>query len=108
MQEMGISTELINTIPGSYCPQAYIVRDGGNGQITVFHPGAMSASGEISHGNIRFTHAIVSPDSKEGMIRRVNECVSAGIFTIFDPGQAMGIFSGKSSDLSRYSQISRS
>jgi len=51
-------------------------------------------SGEISHGNIAFTHAIVSPDSKEGMTRRVNECVSAGIFTIFDPGQAMGIFSG--------------
>jgi adenosine kinase len=95
MQEMGISTELINTVPGNYCPQAYIVRDGGNGQINVFHPGAMSMSGEISHGNITFTHAIISPDSKEGMIRRVNECVSAGIFTIFDPGQAMGIFSGE-------------
>lgn len=95
MQEMGISTELINMIPWNYCPQAYIVRDGGNGQINVFHPGAMSMSGEISHGNISFSHAIVSPDSKEGMIRRVNECVSAGIFTIFDPGQAMWIFSGE-------------
>lgn len=95
LKEFGIGTELINTVPGSYCPQAYIIRDEGNGQITTFHPGAMSASGEISHGNIPFQFAIVAPDSKEGMIRRVDECKSAGIFTIFDPGQAMGIFSGE-------------
>lgn len=54
----------------------------------------MSASGEISHGNIPFEYAIVSPDSKEGMIRRITECKKSGIFTIFDPGQAIGIFSG--------------
>lgn len=94
MQEMGIHTELIQTIPASYCPQAYILRDEWNGQINTFHPGAMSASGEISHGNIPFEYAIVSPDSKEGMIRRITECKKSGIFTIFDPGQAMGIFSG--------------
>lgn len=27
MKEMGIYTELIQTLPGSYCPQAYIIRD---------------------------------------------------------------------------------
>ncbi len=53
----------------------------------------MSASGELTHGNIEFQYAIVSPDSREGMVRRINECTSAGISTIFDPGQAMGIFS---------------
>ncbi len=95
LRELGIQTELIQTIPGSYCPQAYIVRDGGNGQINVFHPGAMSTSGEISHGNITFSHAIVAPDSREGILRRVNECTNRGIFTIFDPGQAMGILSAE-------------
>lgn len=44
LQEMGINTELIVVVPGSYCPQAYILRDEGNGQINTFHPGAMSAS----------------------------------------------------------------
>jgi hypothetical protein len=34
----------------------------------------MSQSGEITHGPIDFQHAIVSPDAKEGMIRRVQEC----------------------------------
>ncbi len=95
LRELSIQTELIQTIPGSYCPQAYIVRDGGNGQINVFHPGAMSASGEISHGNITFSHAIVAPDSREGILRRVDECTSQWIFTIFDPGQAMGILSAE-------------
>jgi hypothetical protein len=34
----------------------------------------MSQSGEITHGSSHFTHAIVAPDAKEGMIRRVQEC----------------------------------
>ncbi len=95
LRELGIQTELIQTLPGSYCPQAYIIRDGGNGQINVFHPGAMSSSGELTHGNISFSHAIVAPDSREGILRRVNECTNRGIFTIFDPGQAMGILSAE-------------
>lgn len=27
LNEMGINTELVNIVPGSYCPQAYILRD---------------------------------------------------------------------------------
>ena len=53
----------------------------------------MSSSGELTHGNITFQYAIIAPDSRDGMIRRVNECTNRGIFTIFDPGQAMGVFS---------------
>lgn len=53
----------------------------------------MSLSGGLTHKKEHFSHAIVAPDSKEGMLRRVDECVEDGIFTIFDPGQAMGIFS---------------
>jgi adenosine kinase len=93
LRELWIHTELIQQVPGSYSPQAYIIRDGANGQINTFHPGAMSQSGEITHGSINFQYTIVSPDAKEGMIRRVQECTEWGIFTIFDPGQALGIFS---------------
>lgn len=53
----------------------------------------MALSGGLTHKKESFSHAIVAPDSKEGMLRRVDECVEDGIFTIFDPGQAMGIFS---------------
>jgi hypothetical protein len=37
----------------------------------------MSASGELTHGNIHFEYAIAAPDSKEGIIRRIEECSSA-------------------------------
>lgn len=100
---MGVYTELINVAPGSFSAQAYILRDQKNGQINTFYPGAMSTSGELTHGNIPFQYAIISPDSKEGMIRRVHECSSSGIFTIFDPGQAMGIF--EKAELKRMTEI---
>ncbi len=29
------------------------------------------------------------------MIRRINECTKKGSFTIFDPGQAMGLFTAE-------------
>ena len=93
LRDMGINTELVQTIPWSYSAQAYILRDEEKGQINTFHPWAMSSSGELTHGNITFQYAIIAPDSRDGMIRRVNECTNRGIFTIFDPGQAMGVFS---------------
>ncbi len=49
----------------------------------------MSLSGELTHGNIHFDFAVVGPDSHDGIIRRVTECTDTGVFTIFDPGQAM-------------------
>ncbi len=67
----------MQVIPGSYSPQAHIIRDEDEGQINVFHAGAMASSGELTHGTIPFQYAIVAPDAKEGMIRRVNECTQA-------------------------------
>jgi adenosine kinase len=89
MREMGIKTELIQTIPTNPSLQSFIVHDDSHGQINIFHPWAMNMSWELTHGNIEFDYAIVAPDSPAGMIRRVSECKKSGIFTIFDPGQAM-------------------
>jgi sugar/nucleoside kinase (ribokinase family) len=52
----------------------------------------MNYSSENTHGDQEFSLAIVAPDAPSGMIRRVRECTSKGIYTIFDPGQAMGGF----------------
>jgi adenosine kinase len=93
LSRIGVDTHLTEKREGIYSAQAFIMRDAGGGQINAFHPGAMSDSGNLTHKNESFSHAIVAPDSREGMIRRVDECVEDGIFTIFDPGQAMGIFS---------------
>lgn len=92
LSRIGIDTRLTEKRVGTYSAQAFIMRDGQNGQINAFHPGAMSDSGNLTHKKENFSHVIVAPDSKEGMMRRVDECREDGIFTIFDPGQAMGIF----------------
>lgn len=64
------------------------------GQINTFHPGAMSFSGELAIDGHPYTHAIIAPDAKEGIQRRMKECEERGIFRIFDPGQMTFIFSG--------------
>lgn len=92
---LGIRTESIKVIPKTFSPQGYIIGDELNRQITAFHPGAMGTSGELSLRNENYTHVIVSPDSREGMLNRLQECSDRKIFSIFDPGQAMGIFSGE-------------
>jgi adenosine kinase len=89
LENLGIKTELIHTIPTLPSLQSIIVHDDAHGQINIFHPGAMNMSGEISHGKSHFEYAIIAPDSGEGMIRRLTECKESGIFSIFDPGQAM-------------------
>lgn len=92
---LGILTDSIKIIPQTFSPQGYIIGDELNRQITAFHPGAMSASGELSLRHQDYTHVIISPDSREGMMNRLQECGDHGVFSIFDPGQAMGMFSGE-------------
>lgn len=95
LKNLGIKTELIHTIPTSPSLQSIIIHDNAHGQINIFHPGAMNMSGEISHWNSSFEYAIIAPDSWEWMIRRLNECKESGIFSIFDPGQAMVSLTGE-------------
>jgi adenosine kinase len=95
LDTLGIRTESIKIIPKTFSPQGYIIGDELNRQITAFHPGAMSVSGELSLGKREYRFAIISPDSREGMLNRLQECSDRKIFSIFDPGQAMGIFSGE-------------
>lgn len=92
LESLWIGTELIKTFPDSFSAHGFIIGDEIGRQITAFHPGAMSFSWEIQTSKQTYSHAIVSPDSKNGMIRRIRECVAAWTFTIFDPGQAMGLF----------------
>lgn len=96
LAKLEIRQECIRSLPDHYTPQCFITTDLDDNQITAFHPGAMSES----HNN-RFDHvpgialALIGPDGREGMLARVRECRAAGIPFIFDPGQAMPLFSGE-------------
>jgi adenosine kinase len=96
LQALAIRQECIRTLPDHFTPQCFITTDLDDNQITAFHPGAMSES----HNN-RFDHvpgitlALIGPDGRDGMLARVRECRAAGIPFVFDPGQAMPLFSGE-------------
>lgn len=89
---IGVWTSLIKMFPETLSAHGFMISDEAGRQITAFHPGAMSFSWEISIGGSFFSHAIISPDSKNGMLLRIKECKEAWSFTIFDPGQAIGLF----------------
>ncbi|KAF1019991.1 MAG: Adenosine kinase [Paracidovorax wautersii] len=95
LQTLGISTEFVREIAGSYTAQAMIMNDRQNNQITAFHPGAMSFAHQIdvvAREDIRL--GIVSPDGREAMLQHARQFKAAGIPFIFDPGQGLPMFDG--------------
>ena len=92
---LGISTEFLREVPGSYTAQAMIMTDRDNNQITAFHPGAMSQAHELPiqpRADIRL--AIISPDGREAMLQHAQQLHAAGIPFVFDPGQGLPMFNG--------------
>ncbi|GIX32620.1 MAG: sugar kinase [Lysobacterales bacterium] len=96
LERHGIDLSHVHTIKGSYTAQAFITTDLADNQITAFHPGAMMRSHELSVFDAKDVRiGIVAPDSREAMLRHARELAEAGIPFVFDPGQAMPLFSGE-------------
>lgn len=95
LESLGISTRYIRHLEGEFTPQAFITTDMDDNQITAFHPGAMQESHlnrvESTDG---ITLGIVGPDGREAMLQHSRDFDRLGIPHIFDPGQAMTLFSG--------------
>ncbi|MEP6997012.1 MAG: carbohydrate kinase family protein [Betaproteobacteria bacterium] len=95
LASLGIASEGLRAVPGTFTAQAFIITDLDDNQITAFHPGAMNRS-ELNHvGNVDgIALGIVAPDGKEGMQSHVRGFAAAGIPFIFDPGQGLPLFTG--------------
>jgi len=95
MDEHGIPRTHVKEVGGAYTAQAFITTDQDDNQITAFHPGAMDFAHEVTVGDAAGVKlGIVSPDGRQGMIDHAAQFVEAGIPFIFDPGQAMPLFTG--------------
>jgi adenosine kinase len=101
LKTLGISTEYVRQVEGSYTAQAMIMTDRDNNQITAFHPGAMM------HAHITKIEkrddiklAIISPDGRDAMIQHAEQLKAADIPFVFDPGQGLPMFDG--ADLMRF------
>jgi len=95
-EECGIRMDHVKVIPELFTAQAFITTDLDDNQITAFHPGAMMRSHENRVADVAgVTFGIVGPDGREAMLQHARDFAAAGIDFIFDPGQAMPLFSGE-------------
>lgn len=95
LQQLGMTTQYVRVVPGTYTAQAFITTDLDDNQITAFHPGAMLHSHLNRVDEVRgATLGIVGPDGKQGMLNNVAQFAAQGIPFIFDPGQGMPLFDG--------------
>jgi adenosine kinase len=95
LDKMGISTRYVRHLEGEWTPQAFITTDMDDNQITAFHPGAMAQSHLNKVADTEGMQiGIVAPDSRRAMLQHARDFRKAGIPHIFDPGQAMPLFSG--------------
>jgi adenosine kinase len=101
LKTLGISTEYVRQVEGSYTAQAMIMTDRDNNQITAFHPGAMMQA-HITKIEKRddIKLAIISPDGRDAMIQHAEQLKAADIPFVFDPGQGLPMFDG--ADLNRF------
>ncbi|MGH8183001.1 MAG: carbohydrate kinase family protein [Rhodanobacteraceae bacterium] len=95
-KQLGIRLDQVREVPDTFTGQAFITTDQDNNQITAFHPGAMMQSqlnyvADVADAAI----GIVAPDGRDGMLQHAAEFTAKGVPFIFDPGQAMPLFSGE-------------
>jgi adenosine kinase len=95
MDRLGLPITCVRRIDSTFTGQAFVTTDQSDNQITAFHPGAMSHSHENAVGDAGagVKQGIVSPDGRDGMLAHAQQFKSAGIPFMFDPGQAMPLFS---------------
>lgn len=91
----GIPRDYIRELGNTYTAQAFITTDQDDNQITAFHPGAMDFSHVVRVSDADgVTIGMVSPDGRQGMLDHAEQFIEAGIPFVFDPGQAMPLFTG--------------
>ncbi|MEY3981618.1 MAG: hypothetical protein RLZZ281_487 [Pseudomonadota bacterium] len=95
LRSLDIDTSQVLVADDCYSAQAFITTDMEDNQITAFHPGAMNRAGELGLPPHEVTLGIVSPNGKDAMIRHAREFKARAIPFVFDPGQAMPIFSAE-------------
>ena len=96
LEQHGICLDSVRVFDEQFTPQCFITTDLDNNQITAFHPGAMSSAQENHVRDIKdIDIGIVAPDGREAMLQHVDEFAERGAPFIFDPGQAMPLFSGE-------------
>ena len=95
LQTLGLPTDHVRHVAGTYTAQAFITTDLDDNQLTAFHPGAMNFSHQNSVLDAEgIKLAVIAPDGRDGMFRHARELADAAIPFMFDPGQGLPMFNG--------------
>jgi adenosine kinase len=98
IESTGVDVSVMYHSTDQYTAQAFITTDLSNNQITAFHPGAMvqAQRSVVSKHPLSTPQAlgIIAPNGKDAMVEHAASFKAAGMPFIFDPGQAMPLFSG--------------
>lgn len=93
---LGIDRSRVMQVEGTRTAQAFITTDLDDNQIVAFHPGAMSHSHQNRlPDDATIGLALVGPDGRDGMLAHAQALAERNIPFLFDPGQALPLFSGE-------------
>lgn len=90
MERVGIDHSGIAEIENEFTASCFINTDQDNNQLVAFYTGAMAQSRNLSLLDLGLTSrdmVVISPTDPESMVRSANECRSAHIPFVFDPGK---------------------
>jgi adenosine kinase len=94
--ELGIDRRCVLLVEGTHTAQAFITTDLDDNQISAFHPGAMEHSSRNRlPADVEIGLALVGPEGRDGMLAHARTLVERGVPFLFDPGQAMPLFSAE-------------
>lgn len=89
LEERGVDTSAIRTIPGVSTASFFVNTDQCNAQIASFFTGAMAYASELSFTQLPETPdlVVISPNDPKAMAKYARECKQLGIPYIYDPSQ---------------------
>lgn len=89
LQQLGVDTSTIRTIPDVFTASFFVSTDQSNAQIASFYPGAMAHATEVTLSQIDepIDLVVISPNDPQAMDLYIEECQSSGIPYAYDPSQ---------------------
>ncbi len=89
LEEHGVDTRWMLTIPGEYTASFFATTDRLNAQIASFYPGAMAhaARQQIREVQPRPDLVVISPNDPRAMTKFAGECRTLGLPYLYDPSQ---------------------
>lgn len=95
LRAAGLDTQYIKEDKKQLTASAYITTDADDNQVTAFFGGPLNLAQETEIAGLKeqIDLALISPTSKEVMVKHMLDCGERGIKTVFDPGQQITAFS---------------